>query len=42
MSEIVKNNKLSTKQTDDTYKEIRNYIISAKQQIYKVVNSSMV
>ena len=41
MSEIIKNN-LSTNQTDDTYKEIRSYIVSAKQQIYKAVNSSMV
>ncbi len=41
MSEIIKNN-LSTNQTDDAYKEIRSYIVSAKQQIYKAVNSSMV
>ena len=41
MSEIIKNN-LSTNQTDDTYKEIRSYIVSAKQQIYKAVNSSIV
>ena len=33
---------MPTNKTDDTYKEIRSYIISAKQQIYKAVNSSMV
>ena len=43
MSEIIKkNSELPTNKTDDTYKEIRSYIISAKQQIYKAVNSSMV
>ena len=33
---------LSTINTEDTYKEIRCFIISAKQEIYKSVNSAMV
>ncbi len=39
---IKKNNELSTNQTNDTYKEIRSYIIDARKQIYKAVNFSMV
>ena len=35
-------NLLSTINTEDTYKEIRCFIISAKQEIYKSVNSAMV
>ena len=35
-------NQLSTINTEDTYKEIRCFIISAKQEIYKSVNSAMV
>ncbi len=43
MTEVVKKNiGLSTIQTEDTYKEIRNYVINAKQQVYKAVNSAMV
>ncbi len=42
MSLIPNNNVVSDTNTEDTYKEIRSYIISAKQQIYKAVNSSMV
>ncbi len=43
MAAIVKKNiELSTNQTEDTYKEIRSYIVNAKQQVYKAVNSAMV
>lgn len=35
-------NQLSTINTEDTYKEIRCFIISAKQEICKSVNSAMV
>ncbi len=43
MTEVVKKNiGLSTIQTEDTYKEIRNYVINAKQHVYKAVNSAMV
>ncbi len=43
MTEVVKKNiGLSTIQTEDTYKEIRSYVINAKQQVYKAVNSAMV
>lgn len=35
-------NELSTINTEDTYKEIRCFIINAKQEIYKSVNSAMV
>ncbi len=42
MSLIPNNNVVSDTNTEVTYREIRSYIISAKQQIYKAVNSSMV
>lgn len=43
MTEVVKKNiESSTIQTEDTYKEIRSYVINAKQQVYKAVNSAMV
>ena len=42
MAVTIQNNNILTSNNEDTYKEIKSYIITAKQQVYKAVNSAMV
>lgn len=42
MAVTIQNNNIPTSNNEDTYKEIKSYIITAKQQVYKAVNSAMV
>lgn len=42
MSVTTQSNNIPTSNNEDTYKEIKSYIITAKQQVYKAVNSAMV
>lgn len=42
MAVTIQNNNILTSNNEDTCKEIKSYIITAKQQVYKAVNSAMV